>query len=181
MRTKRQPFYFFCYTWKWFSFCAFMGWWKWWRRFKIYCLCFFMGWWVTLWSYIIFQLMFYLWNSKIKSHICHPVGWAFTEWLQIVPEISEHNPWGTIQKNQCHNIGIFKIMPRGCVQQFISPQKMIKPLPLTLKVLNFWKLTSYCSLKPLWSGMGEVVPARTSPTLHPPFPPTVHQLSWLAL
>ena len=39
--------------------------------------------------------------------------------------------------------------------------------PLTLKVLNFWKFTSYCSLKPLWSGMGEVVPARTSPTLHP--------------
>ena len=25
---------------------------------------------------------------------------------------------------------------------------------LTLKVLNFWKLTSYCSLKPLWSGLG---------------------------
>ena len=54
-------------------------------------------------------------------------------------------------------------------------------LLLTLKVLNFWKFTSYCSLKPLWSGMGEVVPARTSPTLHPPFPLTVHQLSWLAL
>ena len=52
---------------------------------------------------------------------------------------------------------------------------------LTLKVLNFWKLASYCSVKPLWSGMGEVVPARTSPTLHPPSPPTVHQLSWLAL
>ena len=29
--------------------------------------------------------------------------------------------------------------------------------------------------------MGEVVPARTSPTLHPLFPPTVHQLSRLAL
>ena len=43
---------------------------------------------------------------------------------------------------------------------------------LTLKVLNFWKITSYCSLKPLWSGMGEVVPARTLPTLHPPSPPT---------
>ena len=52
---------------------------------------------------------------------------------------------------------------------------------LTLKVLNFWKFTSYCCLKPLWSGMGEVVPARTSPTLHPPSPPTVHQLLWLAL
>ena len=54
-------------------------------------------------------------------------------------------------------------------------------LILTLKVLNFWKLTSYCSLKPLWSGMGEVVLARTSPTLHPTSPLTVHQLSWLAL
>ena len=52
---------------------------------------------------------------------------------------------------------------------------------LTLKVLNFWKLTSYCSLKPLWSGMGEVVPARTLPTLHTPFPPTMHQLLRLAL
>ena len=52
---------------------------------------------------------------------------------------------------------------------------------LTPKVLNFWKFTSYCSLKPLWSGMGEVVPARTSPTLHPPSPPTVHRLSRLAL
>ena len=50
-----------------------------------------------------------------------------------------------------------------------------------LKVLNFWKFTSYCSLKPLWSGMGEVVLARTSPTLHSPSPPTVYQLSWLAL
>ena len=29
--------------------------------------------------------------------------------------------------------------------------------------------------------MGEVVPARISPTLHPPSPPTVHQLSRLAL
>ena len=52
---------------------------------------------------------------------------------------------------------------------------------LNFKVLNFWKFSSYCSLKPLRSGMGEVVPARTSPTLHPPSPPTVHQFSWLAL
>ena len=56
-----------------------------------------------------------------------------------------------------------------------------KTCSLTLKVLNFWIFTSYCSLKVLWSGMGEVVPARTSPTLHLPSPPTVHQLSWLAL
>ena len=54
-------------------------------------------------------------------------------------------------------------------------------LLVIVKVFNFLKFTSYCSLKPLWSGMGEVVPARTSPTLHPPSPPAVHQLSWLAL
>ena len=34
-------------------------------------------------------------------------------------------------------------------------------------------LDSYCSIKPLCLGMGEVVPARTSPTLHPPSPRTV--------
>ena len=32
---------------------------------------------------------------------------------------------------------------------------------------------SYCSLKLLWSGMGEVVPARASLNLHPPSPPTM--------
>ena len=64
----------------------------------------------------------------------------------------------------------------------IAPQvKFELSLSLTLKVVNFWKFPTYCSLKPLWSGMGEVVPARTSPTLHSPSPPTVHQLSWLAL
>ena len=38
-------------------------------------------------------------------------------------------------------------------------------------------LDSYCNLKPLCSGMGEVVPARTSPTLLPPSPRTVLSLS----
>ena len=38
-------------------------------------------------------------------------------------------------------------------------------------------LDSYSSLKPLCSGMGEVVPARTSPTLLPPSPRTVLSLS----
>ena len=39
-----------------------------------------------------------------------------------------------------------------------------------------WISDSYCSLKPLWSTMRDVVPARTSPPLHPPSPPT---LLWL--
>ena len=51
--------------------------------------------------------------------------------------------------------------------QFQGSTKATVSLLLTLTMLNFWKFTSYCSLKPLWSGMGEVVPARTSPTLHP--------------
>ena len=85
-------------------------------------------------------------------------------------------------------------LPKGAVQVFRSllvhlvdyKQRNIRQCcnseaVLTLKVLNFWKLTSYCSSKPLWSGLGEVVPARTSPTLHPPSPSTMHQLSWLAL
>ena len=38
-------------------------------------------------------------------------------------------------------------------------------------------LDIYCSIKPLCSGMGEVVPARTSPTLLPPSPRTVLSLS----
>ena len=41
---------------------------------------------------------------------------------------------------------------------------------LTLKVQNFWKFNSYCSLKPLWPGMGEVVPARTSLYIPHPLP-----------
>ena len=44
-------------------------------------------------------------------------------------------------------------------------------IPWTGIFTSFWKFTSYCSLKPLWSGMGEVVPS----------PPTEHQLSRLAL
>ena len=40
-----------------------------------------------------------------------------------------------------------------------------------------WISDSYCSIKPLCSGMGEVVPARTSPTLLPPSPRTVLSLS----
>ena len=40
-----------------------------------------------------------------------------------------------------------------------------------------WISDSYCSLKPLCSGMGEVVPAHTSPTLLPPSPRTVLSLS----
>ena len=90
--------------------------------------------------------------------------------------------------NRTPNLLILSPMPYplGHISVTLIPQATFMNVTyqvyiLTLKVLNFWKFTSYCSLKPLWSGMGEVVPARTSPTLHPLSPPTVHQLSLLAL
>ena len=88
--------------------------------------------------------------------------------------------------NLCHSYFVSSECASGIlvnVLHTVSESKSIATFTstvLTLKVLNFWKFASYCSLKPLWSGMEEVVPARTSPTLHPPSPPTVHQLSWLA-
>ena len=72
--------------------------------------------------------------------------------------------------------------PKVWVLFFIIEFKVsLEWILLTLTVLNFWIFTSYCTLKPLWLGMGEVVPARSTLTLHPPSPPTGHQLSWLAL
>ena len=93
-----------------------------------------------------------------------------------------------IPKSACYQTILFRTMSFHSYPQAKSATYFINMRAhyiqiwyiLTLKVLNFWKFTSYSSLKPLWSGMGDVVPARTSPTLHPPSPPTVHQLSWLA-
>ena len=62
----------------------------------------------------------------------------------------------------------------------LSHKSMLVGLTLTLPGPSAGvsgSLDSYCSLKPLCSGMGEVVPARTSPTLLPPFPRTVLSLS----
>ena len=61
-----------------------------------------------------------------------------------------------------------------------SPNMAFSPLTLTLPGPSAGvsgSLDSYCSLKPLCSGMGEVVPARTSPILLPPSPRTVLSLS----
>ena len=60
----------------------------------------------------------------------------------------------------------------------VFPNSFDLSLPLTLTLPGpsagvSGSLDSYCSLKPLCSGMVEVVPARTSPTLLPPSPRTV--------
>ena len=56
-----------------------------------------------------------------------------------------------------------------------TPDLWILSLSLTLSLGNGvgGSLDSYSSLKPLWSGMDEVVPARTLPTLHSPSCPAV--------
>ena len=62
------------------------------------------------------------------------------------------------------------------VNMFAEVHSVLDTLTLTLPGPSAGvsgSLDSYCSLKPLCSGMGEVVPARTSPTLLPPSPRTV--------
>ena len=62
-----------------------------------------------------------------------------------------------------------------CATVFKSATKINLPLvfnPQTAGVIG-WISDSYCSIKPLCLGMGEVVPAHTSPTLLPPSPRTV--------
>ena len=108
--------------------------------------------------------------------------------IQYVPKLNykkDPTPLNIYGKNSCKIFSkcawVTAVADRQVKQTDRQTDREIVVQRLTLTVLNFWNFTSYCSLKPLWSGMGEVVPARTSPTRHPPSPPTVHQLSWLAL
>ena len=77
---------------------------------------------------------------------------------------------------------ILPVKPSSGNEALISstPICPLRVLTLTLPGLSAGvngSFDSYCSLKPLCSGMGEVVPARTSPTLLPPSPRTVLSLS----
>ena len=93
----------------------------------------------------------------LKLHLCH-AGDITKEHLQIFLV------WATTDMG----------LPSCKVKDLINP--------LSAKFLKvhsgkkWWISDSYCSLKPLWSGMGEVVPARTSPILHPLSLPTVHSV-----
>ena len=94
-------------------------------------------------------------------------------------------PWLVAIFTVYFNIKNVQKTSKSCHEKYFdknySSSMDIYKLRLTLKVLIFWKFTSYYSIKPLSSGMRDLVPARTLLTLHPPSPPTVHQLSWLAL
>ena len=103
-----------------------------------------------------------------------------SNFFTISTTFSWHNRYDMLSRNS-RSFTISDTLINECSHHFHAAFSLTSKGQLTLKVLNFSKFTSYCSLKPLWSGMGEVVPARISPTLHPPSPPTVHQLSRLAL
>ena len=75
----------------------------------------------------------------------------------------------------CNPDAISKQFPKKVKTQWNYITKLTLTLPGPSAGVS-GSLDSYCSLKPLCSGMGEVVPARTSPTLLPPSPRTV--LSW---
>ena len=119
------------------------------------------------------------WPST-SSHDCILIQAPYFTSLENVGECDN------IKTMQCRKVdssicGLHGLIISFCLLLLLLCQVVQYPHYLTLQVLNFWKFTSYCSLKPLWSGIGEVVPARTSPTLHPPSLPTVHQLLRLAL
>ena len=58
------------------------------------------------------------------------------------------------------------------LNRFDLTLKSAKSLKIHLE-MDWWISDIYCSLNPLWSGMGEVVLASTSPILHPPSPPNM--------
>ena len=118
-------------------------------------------------TYSVFKMMARFWYmiySVTSNALSAWARWAFLVNLQFAAKSCLHF-------SEVFFLHLFTVLIE------IYAYSSIHAVFLTLTVLNFRKFTSYCSLKPLWSGMGEVVPAHTSPTLHPPSPPTVHQLS----
>ena len=70
-------------------------------------------------------------------------------WVMLVNwlKITTPGSWLPIGARQWSAQGSLYASADTCLYKFLM---------LTLKVLNFWKFTSYCSLKHLWLGMGEV-------------------------
>ena len=58
-------------------------------------------------------------------------------------------------KLKYQNQAFWGIMFSECSNFAPAQVRSCRSVPLTLKVLNFWKFTCYYSLKPLWSGVGK--------------------------
>ena len=103
----------------------------------------------------------------------------YRNWWKILLALNSVLSMKKMEENMWH-VHVKKV-PRKYFHGLSSPKGFQRNnLTLTLPGLSAGmsgSLDSYCSLKPLCSGMGEVVPARTSPTLLPPSPCTVLSLS----
>ena len=103
---------------------------------------------VTMYLYLVFIR----WNQNVLNHWCALCHFAVL-----------HVLW----RNKEHTFNIVRLEWN---------MKLWYALTLTLPGPAAGvggSLTVYCSIKPVCSGLGEVVPARTSPTLLPPSPCTV--------
>ena len=113
-------------------------------------------------------------NSCMQINLLPQITWI---WSKRWPTFSMYKilvvlfPHHNMQLLQCSNLCIPYVHHRYPTSVFI-----ILTLPGPSAGVS-GSLDSYCSLKPLCSGMGEVVPARTVPTLLSPSPRTVLSLS----
>ena len=112
------------------------------------------------------------WDLRVvNGHPCDPLACCKSCIIRSLWHLHDWGMMGWIMLMSCGRKCENYPPPPPPPPNLAHPRKSLSYHPtiplsqLTLKVLNFWKFTSYCSLKTLWSGMGEVVPARTSPTL----------------
>ena len=107
---------------------------------------------------------------------------SFFFYLLIVLSFLRLTPQQIYRQSIIVLFGFFYYLWHACIRLWSYIYYKLHPAMLTLTLPSpsagvSGSLDSYCSLKPLCSGMGEVVPARTSPTLLPPAPRTVLSLS----
>ena len=140
------------------------------------------------------SLLQYIIRFVLVMQLIIPGGIIWGNMIHTHTKIYDSNTvlWLMIYKHMIILVNCITSVQRNCMQlsvQFylnelwvLCVYMLLSSMQLTLKVLNVWKFTwkwngwfsdSHCSVKPLWSGIGKVVPAHTSLTLHPPSPPTV--------
>ena len=85
---------------------------------------------------------------------------AMSRWRQTLTPIKYMSAWKIIQSrvNPILSSQVVSQPFQSVIQEVANfcaaMDTLIDQDELTLKVLNFWKFTSYCNLRPLWSGHG---------------------------
>ena len=118
-------------------------------------------------KYCISSIRYFIIVHNTISRYCFFIQWVLNNTEKIYntqqehqcSSISGHTDTQQTAPHCAHQVTGFLFpscweITHGLHIQLNNPLNTVQ---LTLKVLNFWKFTSYCSLKPLWSGMREVV------------------------